>query len=227
VYVVSGGVYAVRADHDVTVMASNSYWGQYPPNPNHFYATTLELENLILMRKKNYEQVIDNFRTLRKRFSFHPLFHKNSLFGLGYVYTVMMNSPDAGQDYFDELVSGYPGDALTESAVLIMSEGGRSPYDYAVDGSPSESADELTLLGNYPNPFNPVTVIEYFLPSDGIVTLSVYDILGRKVTTPVEDFREAGLHRAEFNAAHLPSGVYFTRIEYGGRSMVQRMLLVK
>ncbi len=227
VYVVSGGVYAVRADHDVTVMASNSYWGQYPPNPNHFYATTLELENLILMRKKNYEQVIDNFRTLRKRFSFHPLFHKNSLFGLGYVYTVMMNSPDAGQDYFDELVSSYPGDALTESAVLIMSEVGRSPYDYAVDGSPSESADELTLLGNYPNPFNPVTVIQFSIPGDGMVKLSVYDILGRKVAVLVDEFKEAGVYSERFNAVHLPSGVYLTRLEAGGQSLVQRMLLVK
>jgi len=143
------------------------------------------------------------------------------------MYTVIMNSPDEGIDYFDELVSSYPGDALTEIALLIMSKGGRSPYDYAVDDSHSESADEFTLLGNYPNPFNPVTVIQFSIPGDGMVKLSVYDILGRKVAVLVDEFKEAGVYSERFNAVHLPSGVYLTRLEAGGQSLVQRMLLVK
>jgi len=92
--------------------------------------------------------------------------------------------------------------------------------------SPVSIASEFTL-SSYPNPFNPANVIEFSLPVDGMVNLNVYDILGRKVTTLVDDFREAGMYRVEFNAGYLPSGMYFTRLEAGGQSLIHRMLLVK
>jgi hypothetical protein len=90
------------------------------------------------------------------------------------------------------------------------------------------------LAQNTPNPFNPSTVIEYTLQEPGRVELRVYDMLGRPVATLVEDVREAGIHRAEWNAGALASGVYLYRLnvvprEGGGPVFQQarKMLLLK
>ncbi len=74
------------------------------------------------------------------------------------------------------------------------------------------------LKQNYPNPFNPVTVIGYQLSVDGIVNLKVYDVLGNEIATLADEFREAGYHTIDFNAAGLASGVYFYRLIAGGSS---------
>jgi len=68
---------------------------------------------------------------------------------------------------------------------------------------------EITLEQNYPYPFNPNTVISFQLPVNGEVILNVYDILGNKVATLVNEFKPAGSYEVEFNASTLSSGVYF------------------
>jgi hypothetical protein len=65
---------------------------------------------------------------------------------------------------------------------------------------------------NYPNPFNPTTIIRFGIPEASTVTLRIYDGIGREVTTLVNGYRTAGYHNYEFNAAGLPSGVYFCRM---------------
>lgn len=110
------------------------------------------------------------------------------------------------------------------NALGAVSEGS----EFLAEGDDELNEEQvLFTLSSYPNPFNPATVIEFSLPGDSMVKLNVYDILGRKVTTLIDDFREAGMYRAEFNAVHLPSGMYFTRLEFGGQSLIHRMLLVK
>jgi len=83
------------------------------------------------------------------------------------------------------------------------------------------------LEQNYPNPFNPTTRIAFELPNAGDVTLSVYDILGRRVRTVLAERLEAGAHEVTFNGSNLASGVYFCRLEFDGRSHLRKMLLVK
>jgi len=72
--------------------------------------------------------------------------------------------------------------------------------------------DKYDLSQNYPNPFNPVTTINYDLPTDGIVTIKVYDILGRELKTLMNEMMTAGYHKIKFNAADLASGAYFYRL---------------
>ena len=84
-----------------------------------------------------------------------------------------------------------------------------------------------SLSQNYPNPFNPSTSIEYGLPRAGVVKLVVYDILGRVVSTLVNENKQAGSYRVSFNAENLASGVYFYRVESGDFSAVKKMLLIK
>jgi hypothetical protein len=80
---------------------------------------------------------------------------------------------------------------------------------------PSEGRlpDAFDLFQNYPNPFNPSTTIEYALPQRSYVTLAVFDALGQRVVTLVQGEKEAGYHRAIFDAAGLASGVYLYRLQ--------------
>ncbi len=82
-------------------------------------------------------------------------------------------------------------------------------------------------VANYPNPFNPTTVINYQLPKDGMVTLKVYDVLGKEVATLVNDNRSAGYYSVEFNASNLPSGIYIYTITSNHFIQSKKMLLMK
>jgi hypothetical protein len=101
--------------------------------------------------------------------------------------------------------------------------------------SPQQLNDTLptaySLEQNYPNPFNPSTVIRYAIPQDGLVTLKVYDITGREVTTLVNEQKSAGTYEARFDAREngksLASGVYFYRVQAGAFSEVRKMVLLK
>ena len=68
---------------------------------------------------------------------------------------------------------------------------------------------EFSLYQNYPNPFNPETAIEFDIPEVTDVKLEVYDVLGRKVKTILDDRLEVGRYRVRFDGGDLPSGVYF------------------
>jgi hypothetical protein len=84
------------------------------------------------------------------------------------------------------------------------------------------------LKQNYPNPFNPVTNIVYSIPKAGKVNLTIYNILGQKVATLVNNEAiKAGVHTIEFNAAHLATGMYFYRLEFQDKMLVKKMMLIK
>ncbi len=87
--------------------------------------------------------------------------------------------------------------------------------------------DKYELTQNYPNPFNPVTTISYGLPDDGIVTIKVYDMLGREVKTLVNEMKTAGYYKIQFTAADLAGGAYFCRMKAGNFVAVKRMVLLK
>jgi hypothetical protein len=84
------------------------------------------------------------------------------------------------------------------------------------------------LMQNYPNPFNPNTKITYTLQSNGKVRLSVYDLLGREAVILVNNERKtAGEYVVSFNAANLPSGVYFYKLQTQNYMESKRMVLIK
>ncbi|MGC8594813.1 MAG: family 10 glycosylhydrolase [Candidatus Kryptoniota bacterium] len=83
------------------------------------------------------------------------------------------------------------------------------------------------LLQNYPNPFNPSTSIQYSIPSIGHVTINVYNILGEKVATLVDETKPAGMYEVIFDAANLPSGVYVCRLSWNNKYTFIKMLLLK
>ena len=83
------------------------------------------------------------------------------------------------------------------------------------------------LNQNYPNPFNPVTNIRFDLPKNDFVTLKVFDILGREVTTLVNEKLSAGSYETKWDGSNYPSGVYFYKLVTGGYSYVKKMVFIK
>jgi len=87
---------------------------------------------------------------------------------------------------------------------------------------------EFNLYQNFPNPFNPATVIKYDLPKNVKVTVKIYDLLGREVTALVNnEFKNAGRYELNWNAGNYASGVYIYRIEAGDFVSTKKMILVK
>jgi hypothetical protein len=96
-----------------------------------------------------------------------------------------------------------------------------------VQNNNNNTPSAYNLSQNYPNPFNPSTKISFALPKAGNVKMVVFDLLGREVATVVNEFRTAGNHTVDFNAASLASGVYFYKIEAGDFTATKKMLLIK
>ena len=98
---------------------------------------------------------------------------------------------------------------------------------------------KFEISQNYPNPFNPVTTIKYSIPKEvksdastssatkSNVKLIVYDILGRKIRTLVNEVQKAGNYEVEFDASELTSGVYFYKLHAGEFIKTKKMLLLK
>jgi hypothetical protein len=87
--------------------------------------------------------------------------------------------------------------------------------------------DKFELYQNYPNPFNPATTISYAIPNDGLVSLTIFDVLGNKVAELENVYKTAGSYSHSFDASKLPSGVYFYRIKSGNFISTRKMLLLK
>jgi len=94
-------------------------------------------------------------------------------------------------------------------------------------GEPYFPVTEYVLYQNYPNPFNPTTTIRYELPQDGVVTIEVFDILGQKVRTIVDEFKKADRYEVTFNSTGLASGVYIYSMKVNDFLTSKKMVLIK
>lgn len=93
------------------------------------------------------------------------------------------------------------------------------PEQLAIDG--------FVLKQNYPNPFNPATTIEFELKESAHVVLSVYNALGQKLMTLLDEPMTAGVHQQTLGGKNLPSGIYFYQLKVDGKSQVKKMELMK
>jgi pectate lyase len=111
----------------------------------------------------------------------------------------------------------------TDSVPEIVANAGRINAVEQNGGIPYE----FKLYQNFPNPFNPETVIKYQLPVSSYATIIVYDILGRDVATLVGEYKQAGYYQVKFNSSTLTSGVYFYRFTAGTFVMNKKFILLK
>ncbi|MEX0722494.1 MAG: S8 family serine peptidase [Gracilimonas sp.] len=113
-------------------------------------------------------------------------------------------------------------------AVRAVNEAGSSRYSNRVDAFGQSSSqkqvnksgedypEKISMAHNYPNPFNPYTMIRYELPVQSVVNIEVFDMLGRRVAVLVDETKALGTHSVIFNAASLSSGVYIARFKVNG-----------
>ena len=112
--------------------------------------------------------------------------------------------------------------AMNDTAVAIKTSG-----TAGVETGISTPENYL-LLRNYPNPFNPSTTVEFSVPSDGDVRLRIFSVLGQEVATLFNNIAMGGVvYRMNFDGSALVSGLYFARMEFGGRMTVSKMMLLK
>jgi Secretion system C-terminal sorting domain len=91
----------------------------------------------------------------------------------------------------------------------------------------NELPNKFSLLQNYPNPFNPNTQIRFIIPNPSFVKLVVYDIMGREVTSLVNEQLNTGVYEIDWNASNYPSGVYYYKLIAGDYTETKKMVLVK
>lgn len=143
--------------------------------------------------------------------------------------TLAYQSIDAGENASPALAD-LTGDSKSELYIGTQ-RGGIEFYDEAASSTPVDAGNQpvaLKLEQNFPNPFNPETVISYALQTTNEISLKVFDVLGKDVATLVKARQGAGNYSVRFDATGLPSGIYFYRLQASGGFMeTKKMLLVK
>ena len=122
-----------------------------------------------------------------------------------------------GQEIADEIL--YASDPLPLFATFN--------FDQPVSVETEIAPNEFMLFQNYPNPFNPTTIINYSIPELSLITVKIYDVLGKEVAKLVNEEKAEGTYEVEFNATALPSGVYFYRLQTGNFVEIKKMMLMK
>jgi hypothetical protein len=102
----------------------------------------------------------------------------------------------------------------------------RAEWGLSVDGE-DQIPEHFSLSQNYPNPFNPVTSIQYAVSSTKFVILKVYDVLGNEIVTLINEEKQPGTYKVEFDGTELPSGIYFYKFSAGNVVQTRKMVLLK
>ncbi len=118
------------------------------------------------------------------------------------------------------------GSSLRDQAFPIRARFIALPDPVSTD-DPAELPSGVRLAQNYPNPFNPITSISWVQPVSAQVRLSVYNLLGKKMATPVDGLHPVGEHEVRLDASGWPSGVYVYMLETGSHRLARRMVLLK
>ncbi len=144
--------------------------------------------------------------------------------------------PSDSEPLTDDLVLALANDELyinihtaAYGAGEIRGQLGEPAIEVGVEriGGPDEIPNRFELGANYPNPFNPSTTITFDLDAAGHVTLEIFDVLGRRLTTLVDDGMAAGRYRVDFDASELPSGTYVSVLSSAGRRQARSMVLLR
>jgi tetratricopeptide (TPR) repeat protein len=199
---------------------------------NELYATAAALESLNLINEKRYEEAIRNIEKLKEENPDNESIEKISLYNLISLYKDAVNNEGKAREYYAELRDKYPGDEITIHSGILLGEDDRKMNYEVLNKEENKKTDEVEKgyeITNYPNPFNPTTVISYQLPEKNYVTLKVYDILGREIATLINEYQNAGSYKVEFSADkyNLSSGIYFYTLKAGKNYVVKKMMLAK
>jgi len=163
----------------------------------------------------------------------------SGVFWLGTAYNGLIRFDTLGWTSYTSSNSGLTNNVIKSLAVdahnnlWIGTSTGITVYNEAgvTVGIKSDDRGQLPasikLFPAYPNPFNPITTIQYELPQRSDIQITIYDLLGKEVTTLVSEIQEAGYKTAQWNATNVPSGMYFYQIRAGEFVQTKKMILMK
>ena len=137
-------------------------------------------------------------------------------------------------------VSGYHTDGNTTTVIMVKPSSDLFTVsgDFEIDEALVANSDgyidvnvydamSYSISSIYPNPFNPETTIEYVIPKDEMVSVSIYDLQGRMVTSLSNGVQSAGYHSITWNASEMPTGLYFVKLVAGSYRETQKIMLIK
>jgi len=196
---------------------------------------TNEIKNLAKRYMIDYYSQKENFSTalsiadeIIKEEKSNENFVNDILYAKGLIYTYNLKEVNKAKECFDEIVKN-----SSDKNLIELAENQLKLLGYEIKKEKKEDISKISNskieISNYPNPFNPTTVISYQLPEKIFVTLKVYDILGREVATLINEYQDAGSYKVEFSAEkyNLSSGIYFYTLKAGKNYVVKKMLLAK
>lgn len=129
-------------------------------------------------------------------------------------------------------INSMAGTIVNNDFVLFIATDGDGVFYYeeslvAVEKPGNIKPKSFKLKQNYPNPFNPSTIIRYEIPVEANVSITIYNVLGKEITTLVNKFQKAGKYEVEWNAGNFSSGIYFYTIKSNGFNLTKKMVLSK
>ncbi|MBE0572236.1 MAG: T9SS type A sorting domain-containing protein [Ignavibacteriaceae bacterium] len=133
-------------------------------------------------------------------------------------------TPDSSKLYDIQFTDSLIGYAVGEEGVIAKYR--YQPPDF-VSEEFSTIVKDFILYQNFPNPFNPATTISFNLSEPGQVSLNIYNVLGTRITTLLEDYKSNGNHSVVWNAENEPSGVYYFQLNVYGKLETRKMMLLK
>ncbi|MCX7875085.1 MAG: T9SS type A sorting domain-containing protein [Melioribacteraceae bacterium] len=120
-----------------------------------------------------------------------------------------------------------PLSRIEESYNRIIELKKRNNIITSIENLSEDIQSDFSLFQNYPNPFNSSTIINYTINKPNFVQLKLYDVLGSELITIVNEFKQSGNYKIEFNANNLSSGVYFYKLQVGSNVLVKKMILLR
>jgi|GEM_PF-1528520 len=199
----------------------------YALSTNYLYFKDATIENkedssIILTNTGEKQIIIDSIYTLSKNFSAsinNYIIPSNDSLIISISF-----KPDSIGSFNDTL--NILSDASSNNVIILHGKG-VNPSDISNSGKAIPS--KYQIFQNYPNPFNPTTIINYSVPKTSLVTIKLYDVLGREIETLVNEEKKPGSYSVQLSAvsSQLSSGVYFYKMEAGGFSETKKLILMK
>lgn len=138
-------------------------------------------------------------------------------------YPVTLKVEGGDLSIIDNITGGMINATVKDGEKIVIA----NPGIERLQIKPIEYPLAYALFQNYPNPFNPITTINYSVPKAGLVTIKVYDVLGRDVKTLVNEEKPNGNYKIDFNGSKFTSGIYFYRMQAGSFVETKKLILLK